>query len=51
MKPGLAHDGHVEVVHDGDFEALAALVVVRVVETLDVKEHGVAIVFAGFGTL
>ena len=49
--PLLAHDWHVEVVDEGKFEALAALVVVRVVEGLDVKEHCVTVVLSRLRTL
>ena len=44
--PFLSHDRHVEVVYKCQFEALAALVVVGVVEGLDVEEHCVAVVLA-----
>ena len=39
------------MVDEGKFEALAALVVVRVVEGLDVKEHCVTVVLSGLRTL
>ena len=49
--PLLAHDWHVEVVDEGKFETLAALVVVRVVEGLNVKEHCVTVVLSRLRTL
>ena len=47
----LPHDGHVQMVHEGNLEPLGPLVVVAVVERLDVEQHGVAVVLAGLCTL
>ena len=49
--PLLAHDWHVEVVDEGKFEPLAALVVVGVVEGLNVKEHCVSVVLSSLRSL
>ena len=46
-----AHNGLVQVVVDGDFEALAGLQVKRVVERLGVEEHAEAVGLADLGAL
>ena len=51
MEPLLSHDGHVEVVDQGQLQPLAALVVVGVVEGLDIEEHRVAVILAGLRAL
>ena len=51
MEPLLSHDGHVEVVHQGQLQPLAPLVVVGVVEGLDIEEHRVAVILAGLRAL
>ena len=51
MEPLLSHDGHIEVVDQCQLQPLAPLVVVRVVEGLDVEQHGVAVVLAGLSAL
>ena len=51
VEPDLPHDGHVQVVDEGDLQTLGALVEELVVEALDVKQHRVAVVLAGLGTL
>ncbi len=51
MKARLPHDGHVEVVDEGNLQTLGAFVVVAVVERFDVEQHRVTVVFARLGTL
>ena len=51
VEAGLPHDGHIQVVHQGHFQAFGAFVVITVVEGLNVEEHRVAVVLAGFSTL
>ena len=47
----LPHDGHVEVMNEGDLQTFGALVVVAVVERLDVEEHCVSVVLPRFSAL
>ena len=51
MEPLLSHDWHVEVVHQGQLQPLAPLIVVGVVEGLDIEEHRVAVILAGLRAL
>ena len=51
MEAFLSHDWHVQVMHQGELQALATLVVVGVVERLDIEQHCVAIVLASLGAL
>ena len=51
VEADLPHDGHVQMVHQGYLEALAALVEELVVEALNVQQHGVAVVFSRLGAL
>ena len=51
MKPFLSHDGHVEVVNQGQLQSFAPLVVVRVVEGLNVEKHRVPVIFASLCSL
>ena len=47
----LSHNGHIEMVYEGQLQSLAPLVVVRVVEGLDVEQHRVAVVFPSLRAL
>ena len=51
VKARLPHDGHVEVVDEGNLQTLGAFVVVAVVERLDVEQHRVTVILACLGTL
>jgi hypothetical protein len=51
VKARLPHDGHVEVVDEGNLQTLGAFVVVAVVERFDVEQHRVTVVLACLGTL
>ena len=51
VKPCLSHYWHVQMMHQSNFETLGSFVIVAVVKGLDIEEHGIPVVFAGFSTL